>query len=77
MSDDAPGSMAGPHPQEEIGQSQDTFVVYRGNRDRPLELPPVWRYASKDGLESPNVPAVEQFQKVVAEAEKQQAAAKP
>ena len=75
--DEAPGPMNGPHPQEEIGQSQDMFVVYRGGGDRPLESPSVWRYSSKDALQSPGVPAVEQFRKVVAEAEKQQAAAKP
>ena len=45
--EDSSGPTAGPHPQEEIGQSQDMFVVYRGNQDRPLILPPVWRYAKK------------------------------
>src|SRR5579863_2423631 len=42
--EDSSGPTAGPHAQEEIGQSQDSFVVYRGGRDRPLELPPVWRF---------------------------------
>lgn len=64
----------GPHPQEEIGPTQDMFVVYRGARDNPLDSPPVWRYAAKDALRSPDVPAVEEFQKLIAEAEKQQAA---
>jgi hypothetical protein len=75
--EDSSGPTAGPHTQEEIGQSQDAFVVYRGGRDRPLELPPVWRFESLNALQSPNVPAVEQFQKLVAEAEKQQSADKP
>jgi hypothetical protein len=64
----------GPGPQAEIGPSQDMFVVYRGGRDNPLDSAPVWRYTAKNGLQSPAVPAVEEFQKLVAEAEKQQAA---
>ena len=64
----------GPHPQEEIGSSQDMFVVYRGGRDHPLDSPAVWRYSAKDALRSPDVPAVEEFQKLITEAEKQQAA---
>ena len=64
----------GPHPQEEIGSSQDMFVVYRGGRDNPLDSPAVWRYSAKDALRSPDVPAVEEFQKLITEAEKQQAA---
>jgi hypothetical protein len=63
-----------PSPQEEIGQTQDMFVVYRGKRDNALGSPPVWRYNAKDGLRSPGVPAVEAFRKLIAEAEKQQAA---
>ena len=64
----------GPHPQEEIGSSQDMFVVYRGGRDNPLDSPAVWRYSAKDALRSPDVPAVEEFQKLITEAEKQLAA---
>lgn len=62
-----------PYPQEEVGPSQDMFVVYRGNRDNPLDSPPVWRYTAKDALESQGVPAVDVFRKLMAEAEKQQA----
>lgn len=69
-----PWPSQGPHPQEEIGPTQDMFVVYRGGRDNPLDSPPVWRYSAKDALHSPDVPAVEEFQKLIAEAEKQQAA---
>lgn len=64
----------GPRPQEEIGPTQDMFVVYRGGRDNPLDSPPVWRYSAKDALRSHDVPAVEEFQKLITEAEKQQAA---
>jgi hypothetical protein len=52
------------------------FVVYRcTTKDdenwAPLDAPPVWRYAAKDALQSPGVPAVEVFRKLVADSEKQ------
>jgi hypothetical protein len=50
------------------------FVVYRGKRDDALDSPAVWRYSAKDALRSPGVPAVDAFRKLIAEAEKQQAA---
>jgi hypothetical protein len=67
-----------PRPQMEVGSTQDTFVVYRGNPaynnaandNNPLDSPPVWRYTAKDALASPGVPAVDQFRKVIAESEK-------
>jgi hypothetical protein len=64
-----------PHPQMEVGSTQDMFVVYRGdpNHDTltdPLDSPPAWRYTAKDSLASPGVPAVDQFRKVIAESEK-------
>jgi hypothetical protein len=62
-----------PHPQVEIGQTQDTFAVYRGKQDDALDRPAVWRYSAKDALRSPAVPAVEEFKKVLTEAEKQRA----
>jgi hypothetical protein len=64
-----------PEPQVEMGGAQDMFVVYRGNKahlqDSPLDSPAVWRYTAKDALESPDVPAVEVFRKVLADSEKQ------
>jgi hypothetical protein len=63
-----------PHPQLEVGPTEDMFVVYRGKRDNALDRPAVWRYSAKDALRSPAVPAVDEFRKVIAEAEKQQAA---
>jgi hypothetical protein len=57
-------------PQMEIGQSEDSFVVYEGGGDRPLDRAPVWRYLGKDGLLTPAVPAVDAFRKAVADAEK-------
>ena len=42
------------------------------NLDDVLNRPPVWRYMGKDALKSPRVQAVEEFRKVIEEAEKQQ-----
>jgi hypothetical protein len=44
--------------------------VYRGRIEYPLDSSPVWRYTAKDSLRSPRVQAVEQFRKVLDEAEK-------
>lgn len=63
-----------PHAQVETGQAEDTFIVYRGKRDDALDSAPVWRYSAKDALRSPGVPAVDEFRKLIVEAEKQQAA---
>ncbi|HEX5235672.1 MAG TPA: hypothetical protein VFW25_10120 [Silvibacterium sp.] len=71
-----PGSPGPPnqsYPQMEAGQSKDMMTVYRGKRDDALDNPPVWRYSAKDALESPSVPAVDAFRKLIAETEKQQA----
>lgn len=62
-----------PHPQIEAGDPVDTFLVYRGQRDHPLDFPPVWRFMAREALRSPGVPAVDAFRKAIAEAEKQQA----
>lgn len=60
-----------PHPQTEIGPSEDMFVVYEGHVESPLDRAPAWRYMTKDALHSPNVPAVEEFRKAIEETEKQ------
>jgi len=64
----------GPRPQVEVGESQDMFVVYRGNKENPsgspLEAPAVWRYSATDALESPEVPAVAVFRDVISKSEK-------
>ncbi len=60
-----------PHVTNEVGPSEDIFAVYRGTSDQPLDLPPVWRYIKKNCLSpTPEVPAVEEFRKLLAEAEK-------
>ena len=56
----------------ETGPSEDSFEVYRGRVDYPLDAPAVWRYVGKDALdEFPEVIAVEQFRNVINEAEQQ------
>jgi hypothetical protein len=66
---------AGPHPQMETGESEDMFVVYRGNKENPsgspLDAPAVWRYRADDALASPQVPAVAAFRDVILKSEKQ------
>jgi hypothetical protein len=68
-----------PRPQTEVGPSEDTFTVYDasvteagGNLDDVMLRPPVWRYLAKDALRAPRVQAVEEFRKIIEEAEKQQ-----
>jgi len=66
-----------PQPQMEIGGSDDSFVVFDGTVAKPLNGAPGWRYMAPDGLRSHSVPAVEEFRKAVAAAEKAAAAKKP
>jgi hypothetical protein len=66
-----------PHPQLEVGGAEDWFIVYEGKVPKPLDGTPGWRYVAQDGLHSHNVPAVEEFRKAVAAADKAAAAKKP
>jgi hypothetical protein len=65
-----------PQPRAEIGNSvaEDSFLVYRGRIQNPLDAPPVWRYEAKNALKPHTVPAVDAFRKAMNEAD--QAAAK-
>ncbi|HET7442069.1 MAG TPA: hypothetical protein VFJ47_12265 [Terriglobales bacterium] len=72
VSSDPQPQSPGPRMGTEVGPSEDLFEVYRGNVEYPLDSPPVWRYMGNDALLPPVVPAVEQFRKVIEEAEKQQ-----
>ena len=74
---DTDPQFGGPHQQVEVGQPQDMFAVYRGKIDSPLDYPATWRYSAENALQSPGVPAVEVFRKLVAETEKQLAAGTP
>jgi hypothetical protein len=62
----------GPHISNEVGPSDDSFAVYRGTMADPLDSPAVWRIIRKDCLRpvGSQVPAVEEFRKAIAEAEK-------
>jgi len=64
------GPQNSPHISNEVGPSNDMFEVYRGGVPDPLDSPAVWRYIAKDCLRAPNVSAVEEFRKAMAEAEK-------
>jgi hypothetical protein len=72
---DASGRQA--QPQMEIGSTDDSFVVHQGDAVDPLDSPVGWRYVAKEGLRSHDVPAVDQFKKALAAAEKAAAAKKP
>lgn len=61
----------GPHISNQIGSSEDTFEVYQGGVEYPLDAAPVWRYKAKDALNGPQVAAVEQFRKALVDSEKQ------
>ena len=49
-----------------------SVVSASGNLNDVMLRPPVWRYLSKDALRAPRVQAVEEFRKLIEEAEKQQ-----
>lgn len=61
----------GPQLGSQVGPSEDTFEVYLGGMDYPLDAPPIWRYTAKNSLDGPGVVAVEQFRKAIEESEKQ------
>lgn len=67
----------GPHISNEVGPTEDSFAVYRGGIDYPLDSPAVWRYVAKGCLKPPRMTAVEEFRKALAEADKLQQSRKP
>ena len=69
----APPSDTGPGvgPQMEVAPPEDIFTVYNGQLAAPLDSAIAWRYARKDALQSPSVPAVDEFRKAIENAEKQ------
>jgi hypothetical protein len=58
------------HTAMQVGAAEDTFQVYQGGVQYPLDNAPVWKFISKDGLKPPGMAAVEQFRKAVEESEK-------
>lgn len=73
LSDDTPLGSRGSAPQLEVGNTEDSFIVYAGNVDHPLDGPVGWRWMRKDALHSHDVPAVAEFRKAIEDAEKQAA----
>lgn len=73
LTNPVPGGLGNRGPQlgTQMGSSEDTFEVYRGGVEHPLDTSPVWRYIAKDALNAPQVGAVEQFRKAIEESEKQ------
>jgi hypothetical protein len=65
------------HPQAEVGTTEDTFFVYDGDTERPLDGPVGWNWVATDGLRSHSVPAVDEFRKAVAAGDKALAARHP
>jgi hypothetical protein len=63
----------GPQISNQIGSSEDSFEVYMGGVDYPLDAPPLWRYMAKDALKAPRLEALEQFRKAINESEQQRA----
>jgi hypothetical protein len=53
------------------GSPDDTLQVFSGHTRDPLSGPSLWRYSSKDCLDSPDVPAVTKLRNAVESAEKQ------
>jgi hypothetical protein len=66
-----------PHPEMEIGGVADSFTVFDGKVEKPLNGAPGWRYMGEEGLHPHNVPAVEAFRKAVDAADKAAAAKNP
>jgi hypothetical protein len=59
-----------PSEGTQIGGSDDRMTVYLGGVEYPLDGTAIWNYSGKDALRAPNVTAVEEFRKAIAEAEK-------
>lgn len=62
-----------PHIGNEVGPRTDSFMVYQGRNWGGVgsqDSPALWRYAVKNCLNAPDVKAVEEFRKAIAEAEK-------
>jgi hypothetical protein len=58
-----------PHPQATVGGAEDSFLVYQGQTEAPLDAVPAWKYEEKNALKPHTVPAVDEFRKAVEAAE--------
>jgi hypothetical protein len=66
-----------PHTQTEVGSTEDSFFVYNGDTENPLDSSAGWSYFAKDGLRPHSVPAVDEFKKAVVAGDKALAARHP
>lgn len=70
----APTGTNGPndraHTGMEVGAQEDTFEVFQGGVQYPVDGAAVWKYIAKDGLKLPGVAAVDQFRIAIEESEK-------
>jgi hypothetical protein len=63
----------------EVGPRTDSFLVYQGRTwgGDSMDSPALWRYEVKNCLNAPDVKAVEEFRKAIADAEKPKDPKKP
>ncbi len=57
------------HTGAELGATDDSFQVFQGQLQYPLDAPPVWILTAKNALRPPDVTAVQEFRKAIEEAE--------
>ena len=62
----------GPRIIDKPGPPPDSFEVYLGSVEHPLDSPPVWRYVAVQCLRAPKMAAVAQFRQAIAKSEKAQ-----
>ena len=74
-----PASGGPPSVDSEVSPLEDLFEVYIGgwNNQYPLDRAPIWRYMGKNGLDGPQVKAVEQFKNAITESEQVSQQKKP
>jgi hypothetical protein len=58
------------HPSVEVGSSDDSFLVYLGGETFTPNSASIWSYRAKNALRPPDVAAVQQLRKAIADAEK-------
>jgi hypothetical protein len=58
------------HPGVEAGSANDSFMVYQGGDIYTPYSVSLWSYNVKNGLKPPDVKAVQEFRKVITDAEK-------
>jgi len=62
-----------PRVTNEVGPTSDSFFVYRGGSANPFGTTVLWSYTAKHCLQAPEIKAVAEFRKAVADADKSKA----